>query len=259
MAKERNPFSSCRDLVAASRKLCDLVDDLSFSEPVTHVYNPLRYARKSHEQYLALCQGSSIAALYLGMNPGPWGMAQTGVPFGEVSAVRDFLNIHCAVSQPKQEHPKRPIEGFACKRSEVSGARLWKLFADRYGSPEPFFAHNLVLNYCPLVFMEASGKNRTPDKLRATESEVLHRYCDWHLQCVIQLLRPSHLVGVGAYAYECLLRAKGTLSQQPMGEKLASEIQVHKILHPSPASPAANKNWAGVATAQLIAAGVWNG
>ncbi len=184
-------------------------------------------------------------------------MAQTGVPFGEVSVVREFLNIHCAVSKPTQEHPKRPIEGFACKRSEVSGARLWKLFADRYGSPDQFFSQNVVLNYCPLVFMEASGKNRTPDKLRASESDVLHRYCDWHLQCVIQLLRPRHLIGVGAYAYECLLRVRDLLSQQITAGTSVSEIQVHKILHPSPASPAANKDWAGVATAQLIAAGVW--
>ena len=257
MSKVRNPFSSCRDLVTASRKLCDLVDELSFSEPVTHVYNPLRYASKSHEQFLALCSGGSTNALYLGMNPGPWGMAQTGVPFGEVTAVREFLKINCAVSKPKHEHPKRPIEGFACNRSEVSGARLWKLFADRYRSSDKFFPQNVVLNYCPLVFMEASGKNRTPDKLRAAESEVLHRYCDWHLQCVIQILQPSHLIGVGAYAYDCLLRVRNLLSQQTSVPELANEIQVHKILHPSPASPAANKDWAGVATSQLIAAGVW--
>lgn len=257
MSKDRNPFSSCRDLIAASRKLCDLVDTLPFSEPVTHVYNPLRYARKSHEQFLALCNIGGTQALYLGMNPGPWGMAQTGVPFGEISAVRDFLNIQCPVNKPTKEHPKRPIEGFACKRSEVSGARLWKLFADRFGSPACFFSQNMVLNYCPLVFMEASGKNRTPDKIRATESDVLHRYCDWHLQTVIHMLRPRYVVGVGAYAYECLLRVRDAIGQQAETDKRVSEIQVHKILHPSPASPAANKDWAGVATAQLQAAGIW--
>ena len=31
--------------------------------------------------------------VFLGMNPGPFGMAQVGVPFGEVAAVRDWLRI----------------------------------------------------------------------------------------------------------------------------------------------------------------------
>ncbi len=64
------------------------------------------------------------------MNPGPWGMVQSGVPFGEVAAVRDWMKIKSSAKQPKSVHPKRPIEGLSCKRSEVSGRRLWGLFAN---------------------------------------------------------------------------------------------------------------------------------
>jgi len=42
------------------------------------------------------------------MNPGPWGMAQTGVPFGEINAVKDWLGINAEVDKPQKQHPKRP-------------------------------------------------------------------------------------------------------------------------------------------------------
>ena len=41
--------------------------------------------------------------------PGPFGMAQTGIPFGEIEHVRDWIGVSCAVDKPKNEHPKRLI------------------------------------------------------------------------------------------------------------------------------------------------------
>ena len=90
----------------------------------------------------------------MGMNPGPWGMAQTGVPFGEIDAVRNWIEIEEPVEKPDNEHPKRPIEGFDCQKSEVSGRRLWGLFSEKYPKAEDFFADHYVVNYCPLVWME---------------------------------------------------------------------------------------------------------
>ena len=58
------------------------------------------------------------------MNPGPWGMVQTGVPFGEVSLVREWLGIDATIRRPKVLHPDRPVEGFLCQRREVSGSRF---------------------------------------------------------------------------------------------------------------------------------------
>lgn len=243
------PSSLSESLIRTAKRLRQQVDKLSFGEPVTHVYNPLRYAWKSHQAYLSLVDGLSPRTLLLGMNPGPWGMAQTGIPFGEIAAARDWMGIDQPVGSPDDPHPKRPIEGFACSRSEVSGRRLWGLFQDRYGSPHKFFQHHFVVNYCPLVFMEASGKNRTPDKLPAAEREALCKICDQHLAAVIDAVQPTQLVGVGAYAEKCLARV---MSEHSIDAVLS------RILHPSPASPAANRDWAGTVTRQLIDAGIWD-
>jgi single-strand selective monofunctional uracil DNA glycosylase len=235
-------------LIDAARQLADRVDCLSFAPPVTHVYNPLRYAWKAHRAYLSLAGDRRVDILFLGMNPGPWGMAQTGVPFGEVAAVRDWIGIRAPVDRPADEHPKRPVQGFDCPRSEVSGRRLWGLFRQRFKTADRFFTKNFVANYCPLVFMEASGRNRTPDKLSGAQREPLDEACDRHLQSVLSVLRPRRVVGVGVYAEKCLSRVL---------EQSQSDAELSRILHPSPASPAANQDWAAAATAQLEAAGIW--
>lgn len=52
---------------------------LTFREPVRYIYNPLEYAWETHRCYVEkYCQGGQ-SILFLGMNPGPFGMAQTGV------------------------------------------------------------------------------------------------------------------------------------------------------------------------------------
>lgn len=239
-------WKEVKALLKAGKDLLEEVDALTFSEPVTHVYNPLRYAWQSHELYISRFASSRCRVVLLGMNPGPWGMSQTGIPFGEIEAVRDWMGIEAAVGKPPVEHPKRQVEGFACSRSEVSGRRLWGLFAEKFGPPENFFNEHLVLNHCPLVFMEASGKNRTPDKLPAAEAAPLMEACDRHLRRVVEILEPEHVVGVGAYAEN---RAKEALH--------GIDLKFSRILHPSPASPAANRDWAGTATRQLIEAGIW--
>ena len=87
---------------------------LRFAEPVTHVYTPLEYASKPHRDYLQRYGSHRPDYVLLGMNPGPFGMVQTGVPFGEISSVRDWLGIDAPVVRPRQQHPKRLIEGFDC-------------------------------------------------------------------------------------------------------------------------------------------------
>jgi single-strand selective monofunctional uracil DNA glycosylase len=234
------------DLIAAARRLRDAVDRLTFAAPVTHVYNPLRYAWRAHEIYLRRYGNGPKRVLFLGMNPGPFGMAQTGIPFGQVAAVRDWLGIETRIDRPPNEHPKRPVTGFNCHRSEVSGERLWGLFAKRFGAPEKFFRQHLVVNYCPLAFLEESGRNRTPDKLPPREREALFARCDEHLRQIVRILKPQWLIGVGDFAAK---RAREASNESLLG--------VGQILHPSPACPASNKDWAGTVTAQLRQLGVW--
>lgn len=242
------PGPVAREMLAAARRLRREVEALRFGPPVTHVYDPLSYAWAAYAAYVERYADGPRRVLFLGMNPGPFGMAQTGVPFGEVAHVRDWLGIEAPVGKPAREHPKRPIEGFACARSEVSGARLWGAIRARYEKPERFFARAFVANYCPLVFMEASGRNRTPDQLPAREREPLHRACDEQLRRLVALLRPAHVIGIGRFAAE---RARAALD--------GTGIPVGAILHPSPASPAANRDWAGQARRELVRLGVCAG
>ncbi len=236
-------------LIAAARHLATTLRGLEFSQPVAHVYRPLDYAWKPHELYLKRFGMGPKRVVFLGMNPGPFGMAQTGVPFGEIAAVRDWMGIEATVERPQPEHPKRPVEGFACQRSEVSGRRLWGLFAARFPVPEDFFAGHFVLNYCPLVWMSDSGANLTPDKLPATEMAPVEDACLAHLVAVLARLQPAYWIGVGGFAEERLRRAAEVLPGRPV---------IGRILHPSPASPAANRGWAQAATRQLQALGVWD-
>ncbi|MEW6159890.1 MAG: uracil-DNA glycosylase family protein [Verrucomicrobiota bacterium] len=238
--------TTSQQLIAAAQRLAREAGRLSFSEPVTLVYNPLDYAWNAHEVYLRRFGTGQKRVVFLGMNPGPFGMVQTGIPFGEICAVRDWMRLEAPIRQPKWQHPKRPIEGFSCRRSEVSGQRLWGLFAQRFGTAEKFFAEHFVVNFCPLAFLEASGRNRTPDKIQADEVAPLFAACDEHLAKVVSILEPEWVIGIGGFAAE---RAALNVN--------AGKIGVGQILHPSPANPAANRDWAGLVTAQLRKLGVW--
>lgn len=230
-------------LVAISRELCARVEELRFPS-VAVVYNPLVYARAPHEAYLERWGAKRPReVLMVGMNPGPFGMAQTGVPFGDVAMVRTFLGIAGPVGKPPYEHPKRPIAGFACHRSEVSGTRFWGWARERFGTAERFFERIFVANWCPLVFMQESGRNVPPDKLPAAERNPLFEACNEALALVAETLQPSLVVGVGGFAER---RAR---------EALGESARIGRILHPSPASPAANANWGGRVDAQLRALG----
>jgi single-strand selective monofunctional uracil DNA glycosylase len=233
-------------LVDAARELGLQAGKLRFRAPITHVYNPLAYAWNAHETYLRRFGGTEKEVVFLGMNPGPFGMAQTGVPFGEIQAVRDWMKIRAAIARPAHEHPRRPIQGFDCPRTEISGQRLWGLFGNRFGTAENFFSRHFVVNYCPLAFLEEGGRNRTPDKLPPAEREKLEGICDAHLRQVLEILRPKWIIGVGDFA-----------ARRAEGVSAGLSIRIGRILHPSPASPAANRDWMGKATEQLRTLGVW--
>jgi single-strand selective monofunctional uracil DNA glycosylase len=233
-------------LITAAQKLSKDVGQMKFSSPVTHVYNPLKYAWEPHALYLRRFGGKHKRIVFLGMNPGPFGMVQCGIPFGEIAAVHGWMGIIAPVGKPVHENPKRPVEGFACERSEVSGRRLWGLFRERFGTAEAFFAEHFVANYCPLAFFDA-GRNLTPDKLPAREAEPLYSACDEHLRELVAILKPEWVVGVGGFA-----EARAAIALQ------RTKTRIGKVLHPSPASPAANRGWAEAATRQLVAQGIWN-
>lgn len=241
------PCPVADQLIAAAHALSAACGALRFAPPVAHVYNPLEYAWAPHETYLRRYARGSKRAVFLGMNPGPFGMMQSGVPFGEIAAVRDWMGIDAPVASPALQHAKRPIEGFRCGRSEVSGRRLWGWAAARFGGAERFFEHSFVLNYCPLVFLEASGRNRTPEQLPAAETAALYAVCDTHLRAAIAALDPDWAIGIGGFATRRLAQVLGD----------ASRPRIAQVLHPSPASPAANRGWAEAVDRTLAELGVF--
>lgn len=221
------------------------VDSIQFRPPVEWVYNPLKYARRNYDDYFRNYGLGAKEILLVGMNPGPWGMAQTGVPFGDAEMVRDWLGLHAPVSGPAHQHPKRPVSGFECPRGEVSGQRLWSWARDRFGSPRRFFNRFWVANYCPLIFMEASGRNRTPDKLPKNEKTPLFAACDRALFQTVLLLGPAYVIGIGKFAAE---RAGSALE--------GLDVTLGRITHPSPANPNANRGWPQLVEKELRAMGV---
>ncbi|MCP5537127.1 MAG: single-stranded DNA-binding protein [Akkermansiaceae bacterium] len=244
------PATTRNKLIDAAQVLIRELKPLRFNDPVSHIYLSTEYAWERHREYLEKFGSGRKRVLMLGMNPGPWGMAQTGVPFGEITAVRDWMGISGPVCKPDNEHPKRPVEGFACTRSEVSGKRLWGLFSSKFPDPATFFQNHFIANYCPLVWMGETGKNITPDKLPKAEMEPVEVACRKHLAAVISAIEPEWLVGVGAYAEKKLIEAA---TEYFPGQT----FQTGKILHPSPASPMANRGWEPQAEKQLVEMGVW--
>ncbi|HUR69346.1 MAG TPA: uracil-DNA glycosylase family protein [Candidatus Thermoplasmatota archaeon] len=216
------------------RDRCDALDHLA-----PYVYNPLRYAWGAHAKYAETFGKGKRRALLVGMNPGPWGMGQTGVPFGDVVYVRDWMGISGEHAQPARAHPKRPVTGFACARREPSGSRLYGWAQGRYGAAPAFFERFFIVNYCPLLFFDEAGKNLTPPQLGAKAVEALETACDAHLDAVVRALAPEIVVGVGRFAEERARRVVG------------DRARIGRVLHPSPASPVANKGWARQAEEQL--------
>jgi len=218
---------------------------LRFGPPVTHVYNPLEYARESLRQYHAKFASTPKEVVFLGMNPGPWGMAQTGIPFGELNAVRDWMKIKAPVGTPAEMHPKRPVMGFSCTKREVSGRRLWGWAQKTFQTPKRFFKRFFVANYCPLLFIEKSGRNRTPDQIRAVERKPLQEICDHALRRTIEYFKPRYVVGVGKFAEK---RARIAIDSR--------KVKIGVITHPSPANPKANRGWEPVIIKQLADLGI---
>lgn len=235
-------------LIAATRTLRDRLQGLTFRSPADFVYQPLEYAWELHRAYLEKFAAGPKRVLFLGMNPGPYGMAQTGVPFGEVAAVRDWMGLRGSVKKPAREHPAKPVDGLACRRSEVSGARLWGMIAQRFGSPENFFREHFVHNYCPLLFLEDTklGRNVTPDRLPPGDTAPVYAACDEYLRELVAVQNPEWVVGVGGFAEG---RARAALAGRA--------VRIALLPHPSPVNPTANKDWAGAATKALVAQGVW--
>jgi len=188
-------------IIKLSNELSKQMDELTFSLPVKYVYNPLSYSFLTYLQYLNRINFNDVN-IYIGINPGPYGMSQTGIPFGDYYFVKNFLNIkkEKLLNLPLTHH-KKPIYGFDINKREASGKRLWAFFQDIYKDQEIFFKNNIILNYCPLCFLNEEGNNITPDKLIKEERNILYKICDDYLNKSINLFKFKSVIGIGNFAY----------------------------------------------------------
>lgn len=236
---------AARDLLEITAQLRAALADWVPSQPVSFTYRPLDYAEDLHRQWITRYCDAACSTLLVGMNPGPWGMAQTAVPFGAVSVVRDWFALRDNGMTAPAAHPKKPIQGLACPREEVSGARLWGWVRTHWPEPSDFFRNFWITNYCPLLFLDEAGRNLTPDKLSAADRDRLLPACDRALRDAARALSVDRIVGVGVWAEQRARQACAGLG-----------VEFGRILHPSPASPAANRGWSDVAEQQLRDLGI---
>ncbi|CAH1773450.1 unnamed protein product [Owenia fusiformis] len=225
--------------------LCEALSKIAFKHPVAYIYNPLNYAIRTHVDFIQKYCTTEKQILLLGMNPGPWGMSQNGVPFGEGDIVRDWLKVTGSVGKPLREHPQRPIHGLDSTRKEVSGTRFWQLICELCINPQNFFANCFVHNMCPLAFMTHSGKNVTPPQLGKEQLASLNAACDEAICDIIRILNVKYVIGVGKFAEIRVKKALLSKGNMPTG------LRVSSIMHPSPINPAANKGWVNIAKGQL--------
>ncbi len=240
------------------------------------VYNPLAYARPAHEAYLDLFRGPRRIVI-AGMNPGPWGMVQTGVPFGNVGHARQIVTLRSILPETPLDHlvstpslalASRPVLGYRCVRDEVSGRRLWEGLCPLWAPPEEeaqaldlipgynrsrdllrrMLGEVFVMNLCPLAFFEDGPRatNVTPDKLPTAwrdrfvgDSSPCHSY----FSHILDTFRPEVVLVMGDWVERTVRRWSG-------------EARLVRLPHPSPANPAANRGWAAAAQRILREAGL---
>lgn len=144
-----------KNLIAITAELRDKLDRLP--EPAgVEVYNPLSYAWQLHQRYLRRFvtqgpqteppfevggMGPSVSTqqrrvLFIGMNPGPFGMMQTGCPFGDKVSARQLGGLPGVPLSDRHTESldlsklttlkARRTQGFGIKQRETSGQRFWE-------------------------------------------------------------------------------------------------------------------------------------
>jgi len=234
------------DSIKRTSELRESADHVQIKEKLSWSYNPLEYAWPVHREYLRRFGGESNRVVFLGMNPGPWGMGQTGVPFGDPYIVRDWMKMgdDFEIEQPDNMTEDRPVLGFQSDKKEGSGQRLFSYIRDQFGDLEKFFDNNFILNYCPLLMFTEEGNNLTPSDLLKDDRQRVYEVCDPYIWDMIGFYDPEVLVGIGKFATE---RLKDVFD--------GGDREIVRIPHPSPASPIATRDggqyWIDLVTDRL--------
>jgi len=210
--------------------------------------DPTSYAFGNYTRFMQLAASGPRLALFVGMNPGPHGMAQTGIPFGDVDTARVLLGgadtIDPLPGLRAASGAAWDCKGLAYHRGEQSGMRLWSALSQLCGSPQAALERCCIVNYCPLYMVGPELENITPSDLprRHDITRALEAACDEHLRQLVLGLEVKTVLSFGSYAHASARRA---LSGFP--------VDFYTTPHPSPRRGSAAE-W--IASALPLLAGV---
>lgn len=136
------------------------------------VVNPGSYGERWHARFRRTYPLRRNPLLFCGLNPGPYGMAQTGVPFTDLKRLRaelprlaTELEATGSALVPPGLAPA-PLRPFLTRTFESSSVRVYRFLALVRETAEAALRDVVFVNPCPLLFVERrSGENRTPADL----------------------------------------------------------------------------------------------
>ena len=229
------------------------------------VWNPGRYGERWHRRFRETYPPGPNPVLLLGLNPGPYGMGQTGIPFTDIRRLESDLPELAARLRTDGESIGLPglappdLRRRLDRTFESSSIRVYRFLRLAGGSAGAGWRRVVAANPCPMLFMEGTV-NRTPADLRRAlrkrggrlervtarleECDQLRREC---AREAVRVLEPRGVILLGRNIQEALA-GDPSLGAVP-GGVLAWE-------HPARAVPDA---WAGGLVRAVRRRGWWKG
>ena len=132
------------------------------------VWNPGSYGAPWHRVFREIYPLRERPILMFGLNPGPYGMGQTGIPFTDVRRLRQCLPKMALTLRERGREPRVPglaprsLRRFFTREFESSAVRVYRFLELGWGSAEKGWRSVGVANSCPLLFLDPEGRNQTP-------------------------------------------------------------------------------------------------
>jgi len=137
------------------------------------VWNPGLYGEPWHSRFRRCYPPAARPLVLFGLNPGPYGMAQTGIPFTDIRRLVSALPA--LVAELRNAGKRLEVPGLApvslppylSRTFEASSVRVYRFLERSWGDAERGWREVVAANPCPLLFIDTeTGKNRTPADLR---------------------------------------------------------------------------------------------
>ncbi len=136
------------------------------------IWNPGLYGETWHARFRRLYRPGQHPLVVFGLNPGPYGMAQTGIPFTDIRRLVSALPDLAAELRGRGERVEPPglappgLRPYLSRSFESSAVRVYRFLKKGWGGAERGWTEVVVANPCTLLFIDpAEGKNRTPADL----------------------------------------------------------------------------------------------